>query len=149
MLVLVLVSLVLVGRVPMPFALLLLAVVVLVIFPLRLASLNRALADQGRLISSLRRELDANVGHVDELRSNLMSRFDRIESQSTVLSEEIKSRLQGLAERQTELDADITRSHHSLLLLSKQTSQQIEDLAVSERRRVEAELRLWKDQQTL
>jgi len=149
MLVLVLVSLVLVGRVPMPFALLPLAVVVLVIFPLRLASLNRALADQGRLISSLRREFDANVGHVDELRSNLMSRFDRIESQSTVLSEEIKGRLQGLAERQTELDADITRSHHSLLLLSKQTSQQIEDLAVSERRRVEAELRLWKDQQTL
>jgi hypothetical protein len=111
----------------MSFALLPLAVVVLVIFPLRLASLNRALADQGRLISSLRREPDANVGHV----------------------EEIKSRLQGLAERQTELDVDITRSHHSLLLLSKQTSQQIEDLAVSERRRVEAELRLWKDQQTL
>ena len=149
MLVLALVSLVLVGRVPMLFALLPLAVVFLVIFPLRLASLNRALADQGRLISSLRRELDANVAHIDELRSNLMSRFNRVESQSADLSEEIKSRLQGLAERQTELDADITRSHHSLLLLSKQTSQQIEDLAVSERRRVEAELRLWKDQQTL
>lgn len=148
MLVLVSVSLSMVGRVPMPFALLPLAVVVLVIFPLRLASLDRTLADQGRLISSLRRELDANVDHVDELRSNLMSRFDRIESQSEVLSEEIMSRLQGLAERQSELDAEITRSHQSLLLLSKQTSQRIEDLVVSERRRVEAELRSWKDQQS-
>ena len=107
MLVLVLVSLVLVGRVPTPFALLPLAVVVLVIFPLRLASLNRTLADQGRLISSLRREFDANVGHIEKL-----------------------------------------RSRHSLLLLSKQTSQQIEDLVVSERHRVEAELRSWKDQQS-
>ena len=132
----------------MPYVLVPLTVVVSVIFLLRLASLDRTIAAQGRLISSLRRELHANDDRVGELRSSLTTRFDRIESQSAVLSEEIERRLRELAERQIELDAEITRSHHSLLLLGDQTSERLEDLVVSERRRAEAELRSWKDQQT-